>query len=301
VSELWPLLLAVLALAAMVAVLVREGVFLDPETRTIRRLRMRLGGRRTMADSVLDRSGLLTLLQDEADVRRLQAVAGRGGDPRAFLRRAVRICVVATMIPVVADAVSVLDGNDVVVAPLYLPLFAAGGLVLAFVDLRQAAARRRDQATRSIAKMLLLWGMTNATPVRSGERIDVSDPLLALAGAMRQPALREMLEGEAWHQLIERQPRSRAELLEALGAAYRIPLLVELGHVVRTVQEYGGSDPGREYIVLARATVKQRLADARVRLGSRTVTVLIPATGMLLAIFVVIFSAIAYASARGGL
>ena len=45
----------------------------------------------------------------------------------------------------------------------------------------------------------------------------------------------------------------------------------------------------------------QRLADARVRLGSRTITVLVPMVGLLAAIFVVIFSAVAYASANGGL
>jgi hypothetical protein len=301
VSDLWPLSAAALALVVMVGVLVHEGVFLDAETRTLRRLRVRLGGRRTVADAVLERSGLLSLLQNEADIRQLQAVAGRGSDPRAFLGKAVRICVAVMMIPAAGDAYTMLNGGDALVAPLWLPAFGVGGLVLAFADLRQTARRRRDEASRSIAKMLLLFGMTNATPLRSGERIDSGDPLLLLAGAMRQPALRAMLQGEGWHRLVNRETRSRAELLEALGAAYRIPLLLELGGVVRNVQEYGGTDPGREYIVLARTTFKQWLADARVRLASRGITVLVPAAGMLLAIFVVLFSAIAYASSHGGL
>lgn len=300
-SEMLPLAVAVLALLAMVAVLVREGAFLDPQTRTIRRLRTRLGGRHTVTDAVLERTGLLSFLQGLADIRRLQAVAGRGSDPRVFLERTVRIAVVATMIPVAADAVSAVSGGDLAIAPILIPLFTIGGVLLAFADLHQTAARRRTQASRSLVKMLLLWGMTNATPVHSGERIEASDSLLVLAGALRTPALRDMIEGEAWHQLVSDHPRSRAELLETMGGVYGVPLFTELGHAVRTVQEYGGTNPAAEYSTLARATVAQWLADARVRLRSRTVTVLIPATGMLLAIFVVLFSAVAYTSGHGGL
>ena len=300
-AELLPLGLAVLAFVAIVGILVHEGVFLDAQTRTIRHLRIRLGGRRTVADAMLERTGVLPLLQNVADIRRLQAVAGRGTDPRAFLQRTVRVCVAVTMIPVAADAFSVASGGDPVIAPILIPLFTAGGAVLAFVDLHRAAAHRRQEAAHSLLKMLLLWGLTNGSPVHSGERVDASDSLMVLAGTLQTPALRDMLRGEPWHQLVNGTPRSRAELLEALGTAYGIPLFIELAHVVRTVQEYGGTNPGMEYTALARTTVAQWLADKRVRLRSRAVTVLVPAAGMLLAIFLVLFSSIAYASAHGGL
>jgi len=86
-----------------------------------------------------------------------------------------------------------------------------------------------------------------------------------------------------------------------VSAAYRLPVLAQLAQVVRAAQEYGGGDPATEYLAAARSFTAQRLADCAGPLGFTHHHRAGADGGLLAAIFVVIFSAVAYASANGGL
>lgn len=300
-AEVWlpSLLLVAVALLAGV-ILVRSGALLTPEAESIRRVRRRLVPEEGRWSAAVARSPMGRSLQERFAIRRLQLLAGRG-DPQAFVRRVVTVAAVTIVLGAALDAVTALGSGAPAFAPAWIPAAGAATGLLAFMQLQREARRRQDTASLQVAKTLLVLGMLRTPPVHSAEALQPADPLVALARAMRDPTLAEMLDDDEWRQHTRIQPRSRADLLEALGDAYGVAVLAQLAQVVRSAQEYGGADPAAEYLAAARSFTAQRLADARVRLGSRTITVLVPMVGLLAAIFVVIFSAVAYASANGGL
>jgi hypothetical protein len=298
VAEVWlPSLLLAVTAALAALVLARSGALRTAEAASIRRVRDRLVPDHGRWAAVLARNPMARAFQDRFAIRRLQLAAGRGDTP-AFTRRVVGIAAVTVAAGSVLDAASGLAGDGLVLAPVWIPVAAVGAIALSVAGLQREARRRREIASLQVAKTLLLFGLLRVPPVHSPEGLGPGDPLLALARSMRDRTLAEMLGSDQWRQMNGAQPRSRAELLEAVAAAYRLPVLAQ---VVRAAQEYGGGDPATEYLAAARSFTAQRLADARVRLGSRTITVLVPMVGLLAAIFVVIFSAVAYASANGGL
>jgi hypothetical protein len=301
VADLWlPSILLVSTALLAGFILVRSGALLTPEAASIRQVRRRLLPREGRWSTAIARSSIGHSLQERFAIRRLQLVAGRG-EPQAFVRRLVTVTVVTILGGALLDAATALSSGSAAVAPAWIVVAAALAALLTFVQLQRDARRRQDTASLQVAKTLLLFGMLRVPPVHSPEGLQPADPLMALARAMRDRTLAEMLASDGWRQFTTIQPRSRAELLEALGDAYGVAVLAQLAQVVRSAQEYGGSDPATEYLAAARSFTAQRLADARVRLGSRTITVLVPMVGLLAAIFVVIFSAVAYASANGGL
>ncbi|MHB8532799.1 MAG: hypothetical protein ACYDC2_08765 [Solirubrobacteraceae bacterium] len=300
-AEVWLPALLVVAVAAVAAVvMVRSGALMTAETASIRRVRQRLVPAAGWWAATVARTPIGRTLQDRFAIRRLQLAAGRG-DPQAFVRRVVGVAALVVAACSVLDATTGLLGDGLVLAPIWIPVAAAAATALSFAGLQREAGRRREVASSQVAKTLLLFGLLRVPPVHSPDALRPGDPLLALAWTMRDHTLAEMLASDQWRQVVETQPRSRADLLEAVGSAYGLPVLAQLAAVVRSAQEYGGGDPAAEYLAAARSFTAQRLADARVRLGSRTITVLVPMVGLLAAIFVVIFSAVAYASANGGL
>jgi len=301
VADAWlPSLLLVIIAAVAALVLVRNGAVMTAETSSIRRVRRRLVRDQGWWAVAVARNPIGRALQDRFAIRRLQLAAGRG-DAQAFARRVVRVAAVTVAACSVLDAVTGLAGDGLMIAPIWIPVAGAVATALSLAGLQREARRRREIASLQVAKTLLLFGLLRVPPVHSPDALRPGDPLLALARSMRDRTLAEMLGSDRWRQMNDTKPRSRAELLEAVGAAYRLPVLAQLAQVVRAAQEYGGGDPAAEYLAAARSFTAQRLADARVRLGSRTITVLVPMVGLLAAIFVVIFSAVAFASANGGL
>jgi hypothetical protein len=301
VAELWlPSLLLATTAALAGLVLARSGALRTAETASIRRVRDRLVPDHGRWAAVLARNPMARAFQDRFAIRRLQLASGRG-DTQAFTRRLVGMGALTVAACSALDAVTGLAGDGLVLAPASIPVAAVVTTALSVAGLQREARRRRETASLQVAKTLLLFGLLRVPPVHSPDGLGPGDPLLALARSMRDRTLAEMLGSDQWRRMSDAQPRSRAELLEAVAAAYRLPVLAQLAQVVRAAQEYGGGDPATEYLAAARSFTAQRLADARVRLGSRTITVLVPMVGLLAAIFVVIFSAVAYASANGGL
>ena len=300
-AESWVALAVLVAFtSAVVAVLVRAGAFLSPEAVTIRRVRQRMGTRRGVVGGVLDRAGLNELVRRQLGIRRMLLACGRGADARVFVERCVRTAVVALAIVVAGDAASLVSGNGLLLAPYWLLVVAVAGVLRKYVDLVTTARRRRRQADRALTKMLLVFGLSDTLPVASATHLSPSDPMLALAGAQRSPALREMLLQDDWRALGEAAPRSRVALLEELERVYEVGMFRRLARVVDSVASRGAGDPAAEYVALARAQTEMRHADAEVRLRSRSIAVLFPGVGLLFILLVFIFSAIAYTSANGG-
>lgn len=300
-AETWlPLLVLVAFAAAVMAVLVRTGAFLSPEAVTIRRVRQRSTARRGLVSGAVDRAGLDEFLRRQFGIRRMLLARGRTADARVFVDRCVRAAVLALGAVVVADAVSLLSGGGLLLAPYWLLIAAVGGVLLVYADLVSTARRRRREADRSLTKMLLIFGLTDALPVANATYLSPSDPMSALAAAQRSAALREMLLQDDWRVLSAATPRSRVALLEELEQVYEVPMFRRLARVVDSVASRGAGDPAAEYIALARAQTEMRHADAQVRLRSRSIAVLFPGVGLLVIILAFIFSAIAYTSANGG-
>jgi hypothetical protein len=311
VAELLPLALLMLAGGAAI-LFVQCGVLLTPETVAIRRARRRLGRQRDLVELMVERSVVRRALGELADVRRMLIIAGGTGDAGTWIRRTMRMALAMVAIIALGDAASVAAGNGmaipmivadpVVGIPLpVLPLAVAAVCVLSLLDVCRKVRTRQEDAALGLQDMLLLFSMLDVAPVRDARRIDPGDPLPSLARTLKEPALAEMLEHDAWRELVPTEPLSRPELFEALGQAYGVREFSKFGKILRTTTEVGGADAAEEYIAAVRALTEERIADARVKLSSRSITQLVPALGLLAALFVVILSAIVANSVQGGL
>jgi hypothetical protein len=122
-------------------------------------------------------------------------------------------------------------------------------------------------------------------------RVPVSEALLIFARCQRDPTLHELLSGDAWRPLVERQPssspRSTALEYERIGQAYGVPMFVALGSAVRRVTERGlaGQDV---YTGLARTSYGERLAAARVAAAQAKTLIVIPMGLMIVPVLVLI-------------
>lgn len=310
-AELLPLVLVILAGGAAI-LFIQAGVLLSPETVAMRRARRQLGRQRGLVEVIVERSVVRRVLQELADLRRLLIIAGGTGDAGAWVRRTLRLALTMVAIIALGDAASVVAGMGmaipmVVSDPLLgipvpiLPVAVATVCVLSFLEVRRKVTTRQEDAALALHDMLLLISMLDAAPIRDPRRIDPGDALPSLARTLRQPALAEMLEHDSWRELVPREPLTRPELFEALGQAYGVREFSRFGKILRTTTEVGGVDAAEEYIAAARALTEERIADARVKLSTRAITQLVPALGLLLALFVVILSAIVADSLQSGL
>lgn len=301
-----PVLMAVV-LIGLVVVLIRSGALMTADTVTIRRLRRRPDMASAAARAAVDRLGLGEALRRNFALRRLQLAAGWGTDPQRFVERCLRLAVLFVAAPAAVDAVGIIGGQGPAVPLLWVLACGAAAPLAAYRALRREARGRRMEATQGLRKTLLLLGITGLSPVTMAGDVQVGDPLVEAAQALRGTrrrrhcVLRDMLLDGAWRDLAPRPPASRVELVRTMGDTYEVPVLRRIGDVMAVTTERGSGAAGPEYLALARDETAVALADARVRHASRRVTWLIPIAGIIGVVLMLLVSATAYTTTHGGL
>ncbi|HXM53889.1 MAG TPA: hypothetical protein VOB72_00755 [Candidatus Dormibacteraeota bacterium] len=183
------------------------------------------------------------------------------------------------------------------------PLPPAAGLIAAAAVALLAHARLRARAGER--QRALGRAVTDSLPhlavMTYHHRLPVSEALLLFARCQRDPALHELLIGDAWRPLVERQASPQAESTaleyERIGQAYGVPMFSALGAAVRRVTERGLTSQD-VYTGLARASYGERLSAARVA-AAQTKTLIVVPMGLMIVPVLVLIGAPLVASLAG--
>lgn len=241
------------------------------------------------------RTRLAVRLQQELDLHRLLAVAGRGETPAGFL--AVLLCaglLAAAALTGAELAYRAATGGWLLGAGpwtgmLALPLVPVG-LLLA---LRRAAHRRQERAGRALGDMMMLVAI-----LTDGRGLQLEDAVRILARCLTGAELATLVEGEGWRPLVERGSAGTIDLYRMIATAYGIPAFATVADAAANANL--GFSERETYTAVARGVYAQRLADARMRAARAKTLVTLPIAAMLLPLLVLL-GAPAVSTITGGL
>jgi hypothetical protein len=289
-------LLAMTAGAIWVVGLWYLGAYTHPAVLGWRRLsRLRgLQDLRPFGDRLGDRLPLLRRAQAETDVGRLLAVAGRQESASGWLLRVAFQAGLALATILLIDELGIVSGQPIPLSPGIGLLAAASISLLAYARLRRQAADYQAALGRAVADSL-----PHLAVMTFHHRVPASEALLIFARCQRDSKLHELLAGDSWRSLVDREiqlpdsrdgaaiPESTALMYKRIGQAYGVPMFVALGSAVRRIAERGL--PAQDvYTGLARATYSARLAEARVAAAHAKTLIVVPMGFMIVPVLVLI-------------
>jgi len=272
------------------------GLYTHPAVRSWQRLaRLRgLADRRHWGERVGARLPLLRRAQEETDIERLLAIAGRDESAAAWLLRVAFQAGLALITVLVLDEAALLVGQRPALPPGVGLLAAACLVLLAYLRLRRQATDRQQALSNAISDSL-----PHLAVMTFHHRVPVSEALLIFARCHRErvlyrlltsvasPGIHEEVAGAHSPPLAAMQARSTALIYEQIGLAYGVPMFTALGSAVRRVTERGLT--GRDvYTGLARTAFGERLAEARVTAAQTKTLIVIPMGLMIIPVLVLI-------------
>lgn len=272
------------------------GLYTHPAVRSWQRLaRLRgLADRRHWGERVGARLPLFRRAQEETDIDRLLAIAGRDESAAAWLLRVAFQAGLALITVLVLDEAALLVGQRPALPPGVGLLAAACLVLLAYLRLRRQATERQQALSNAISDSL-----PHLAVMTFHHRVPVSEALLIFARCHRERVLYRLLTSVAGPGIHEEragansprvagmQARSTALIYEQIGLAYGVPMFTALGSAVRRVTERGLT--GRDvYTGLARTTFGERLAEARVTAAQTKTLIVIPMGLMIIPVLVLI-------------
>jgi hypothetical protein len=295
-------LLAVLVGAGWILCLRWLGVYSDPAVLAWRRLaRLRgLDSRQPLGERLVERLPLLRRIQAETDVGRLLAIAGRDETPTVWLLRTLTYAGAVLVAWLALDEVTLVTQHRAGPAP-GLGLLVAGGIAaLSYIHLRNQALARQRHLGRAIADSL-----PHLAVMTYHHRLPVSEALLVFARCQRDPSLHRFLSEGSWHRLADQEvgateaitretampatsgPPATAALYERIGRAYRVPMFMSLASALSMVNERGLNSQ-QVLTRLARDTLNDRAAEARVAAAQTKTLIVVPMGLMIIPILVLI-------------
>jgi hypothetical protein len=289
--------LAALTGVAWLVGLWRLGLYTHPAVRSWRRLAAMRGmaDRRPVGERLAARLSIVQRVQQETDVGRLLAIAGRHEGPTAWLLRVAAEAGLALVAVLGLDEVALASGQAAPLTPGAGLVAAALLAVLAYLRLRHLASSRQQDLGRAVADSL-----PHLAVMTFHHRLPASEALLIFARCQRTPDLHELLTGENWRTpaLTPRDQtqadtaegglgQSTALTYERIGQAYGVPMFTALGSALRRISERGLASQ-EVFTGLARMTYAQRLAEARVSAARAKTLIVIPMGLMVVPVLVLI-------------
>lgn len=286
-------LLALIVGAAWILGLRWLGMYADPALLAWRRLaRLRgLEDRRGIGERIGARLPLLRRLQSESDLGRLLAIAGRGDTPTAWLLRSLAGAGLVLVAWLGLDEL-ILVAEHQPGPPPALGLLVAGGVATAgYLHLRNQAQGRQRRLGRALADSL-----PHLAVMTYHHRLPISEALLVFARCQRDPGLHRFLSEGEWHRLADEvvdplhpaaAVTATAAVYERIGRAYGIPMFVSLGAALQMVNERGLNSQ-QVLTRLARDTLEDRAAQARVVAAQTKTLIVVPMGLMIIPILVLL-------------
>jgi len=293
-------LLALLAGAGWILGLRWLGMYSDPAVLAWRRLaRLRgLDRRRPLGERLGDRLPLLRRLQAETDVGGLLAIAGRNETPTVWLLRTLTYAGGVLVGWLALDELILVTQHQPGPPPALGLLVSGGVAALSYVHLRNRALARQRHLGRAIADSL-----PHLAVMTYHHRLPVSEALLIFARCQQDPGLYVFLSEGSWHRLADQLadpaealasetlgaagPPATAALYERIGLAYRVPMFVALGSALNMINERGLNSQ-QVLTRLARDTLNDRAAEARVAAAQTKTLIVVPMGLMIIPILVLI-------------
>lgn len=289
--------LSVLVVIAWFAGLARLDAFTPQDVRAWKRLSALRGYAATQGrlERLARRTGLLQRLQQELDLQRLLAMAGRRETPLGFLALCLGAALVTTGVMTGIDlAWRAASGDWLLGAGPWVGLL---GLVAApaalIAGLRQAACRRRERAGRALGDMMMLVAI-----LTDGRGLQLEDAVRILARCLTGAELASLVEGEGWRPLVDRGRAGTIELYRMIAREYRIPVFATVADAAANTNL--GFSERETYTGVARGVYAQRLAEARLRAARAKTLVTMPIAAMLLPLLLLL-GAPAVSTIAGGL
>lgn len=270
--------LAALIGTGWVVALWRLGVSRHPAELAWQRLaRIRgLADRRPLGERLGGRLPMLRRAQEETDVGRLLAIAGRPESAGGWLLRTAFQAGLALAALLMLDELALLQTRALAFPPALALGAAAAVALLAYARLRRQALARQRALGRALADSL-----PHLAVMTFHQRVPPSEALLIFARCQRSPVLRRVLTAERGG------ATSTALAYEQIGQAYGVPMFAAVGAAVRRVTERGLSAQ-EVYTGLARATYAERLARARVAAAQAKTLIVVPMGLMIVPVLLLI-------------
>lgn len=262
-----------------------------------------LSHQRPLGERLGSRLRLAHRLQQETDIARLLTVAGRQEPAAAWLLRTTVLVGSTVLAFFLFDELTLLVSGRLALPAGVGLLAAALVAALAYVRLRNDAARRRHALGRAVADSL-----PHLAVMTYHHRLPVSEALLVFARCQRDRSLHHLLGDVTGLWLDELDPDGRlgadhslgqgtALVYERVGRALGVPIFVALGSAIRRVSERGLSSQ-EAFTQLAQATFGERLAEARVAAAQAKTLIVVP-MGLMIAPVLLLIGAPLAASLLG--
>lgn len=274
---------ALLVVGAWAAALARLGVLDDPHLRAWRRIARTHGLARTPGrlERAVERSSLLRRVQEELDLARLLAVAGRPESAGVFLARTGLAAVLTVAAVLGVDIAGRVQGGSF---PYSVALAAAAGPVTAVVRLgalRRASARRREGAGRVLGDTLML-----AAIMTDGRGLQLEDAVRILSRCAVGDDLATLVDGQGWRRLVAAPCRSTVERYRRIAGAYGVHQFEAVADALAAT--HVGLPERQTFGRAAQAVYAERLAAARMRAARSRILVTVPVAGMLVPLLLLI-------------
>ncbi|MHB8510460.1 MAG: hypothetical protein ACYDGR_17765 [Candidatus Dormibacteria bacterium] len=281
----WDLLAFALVGGVCVYATWRLNLHVSPTVAAIRR-NLRIRGKvdeRPVVERLSDRYTLVRRLENEANMQRLLAIAGRDESPGLFLVRGLVIGVAFLLLVLVVDVVGAGPGGPPI--PFWVGVLGAGIVgALQYAQLRTQASRRQRAMDQEVAEMFDLLGVITGNTASAVEKT-----LILLASCTEDQALYSLLKDEGWRKLVDGQPRTEHALYAMVAEAYGVPQLRVLSDVVKSVNVRGlaalpaftGAAESASSDQLANQREESRKAEIRLRVP--IALLILPILGLILA------------------
>ncbi len=279
------MLAAVCAVAAWVFFLVYMDAFTPDDVRAWRRLAALRGYAtpRSRLEKMVTRAKFMRRIQEELDLTRLLAIAGKSDSPLGFLGRSVMMSGGVALVLLALDAFYRAQTGDWVfgVGPFIIFIFWGVSIFVIISDLRGQVKKRQERAGKALGDMMMLVAI-----MTDGRGLQLEDAVRILSRCVGTDDLEAIVDRRGWQRLIKQPYRNTIELYRLIGEEYRIPVFMQVADAASNANV--GFSERETYTRLAKAIYQQRLAEAKMKAARAKILVTLPVAGMLIPLLVLL-------------
>ena len=285
-SNVFPYAVAALAVVgAWISFLVYMDAFTPEDVRAWRRLAALRGfaAPRGRIEKFVLRAGFVRQIQDELDLARQLAIAGKPVTPLSFLGRAVMIGLAVSLALLGVDTLyRQFAGDWFAGAPPILAFAIGAGLVLlSIAALRSEVRKLQSNAGQSLGDMMMLVAI-----MTDGRGLQLEDAVKLLSRCVDTDALETIVEHRGFQRLVKTPYRNTIELYRLIGEEYRIPAFTMVADAAANANV--GFSERETYTRLAQGIYQQRLAESKIKAARAKILVTLPVAGMLIPLLILL-------------
>ncbi len=239
-------------------------------------------------------SSLIRRLQDELDLARFLAIAGKNASPLGFLARAVLLGGVTTAGCLAIDVFVHARSGEWLFGLPPVAAFGVGILTILAVitDLRSKVKKRRENASKALGDMMMLVSI-----MTDSRGLQLEDAVRILSRCVDTNDLEYIVDRRAYRQIIKTPHHNTVELYRLISEAYDMPVFSMVADAAANANV--GLGERDTFTRLSKTIYQQRLAEAKMRAARAKILVTLPVAGMLIPLLLLIGAPAASAITSG--